>query len=185
MWKFIYKRAFDDDLKISLKNMKKRFKMLNIKIEYEIIEDKTVGFCLLYQIMRNIWHIDYIAIDPLYQNNGYGRLLLNKMIKKYKYLTLECESNLIKYYNKFNFGLILKDYNYHGKKLFLMSNYNINNKEVNDIIIKLNNYNIYLLYTLNILLLMINNIIKFYDLLKKYNVIDKNINYNYYNHVFF
>jgi ribosomal protein S18 acetylase RimI-like enzyme len=51
--------------------------------------------------MRNIWHIDYIAIDPSYQNKGYGRLLLNKMIKKYKYLTLECESNLIKYYNKF------------------------------------------------------------------------------------
>ena len=156
MWKYIYERAFDDDLKISLKNMKKRFKMLNIKIEYEIINNETVGFCLLYQIMKNIWHIDYIAIDPLYQNRGFGKLLLNKIINKYKYLTLECEFNLIKYYKKFNFTLILKDYNYHGKKLFLMSNYNINNKEINNIMIKLNNYNIYLLYTLNILSYILN-----------------------------
>lgn len=184
MWKNIYARAFDDDLKISLQIMKKRFKMLNIKIEYEIIEEKLVGFCLLYNIIKNIWHIDYIGIDPLYQNKGYGKHFLNRIIKKYKYITLECEQKLINYYNKFNFNIILKDYDYHGKKLFLMTNTNINIRLINDIIIKLNNYNIYLLYTITILLLM--NLLSYISF-KLYNdeIIYKNINSYYYDHVIF
>lgn len=184
MWKNIYVRAFNDDLKISLQIMKKRFKMLNIKIEYEIIEDKIVGFCLLYNIIKNIWHIDYIAIDPLYQNKGYGKNFLNKIINKYKYITLECEQKLINYYKKFNFNLILKDYDYHGKKLFLLTNTSLNIKLINDIIIRLNNYNIYLLYTISLLLLM--NILSFlYFKLYNDEIIYKNINSYYYDHVIF
>jgi len=184
MWKCIYERAFDNDLKISLKNMKKRINMLNIKIEYLNINENVVGFCLLYKLTNKIWHIDYIAIDPIYQNKGYGKLLLNIIIKKYKYLSLECENYLINYYKKFNFNILLKDYYYHGFKLYLMTNFFINNKDINTIIIKLNNYNVYLLFTLNILLLMIinylfnNNIISQLDQFK-------HINFNYYDHVIF
>ena len=185
MWKQIYERAFTDELKIPLFIMKKRFNMLNIQVEYLYIDDTIVGFCLLYNIIKKIWHIDYIAIDPLYQNKGYGKLLLTNIINKYKYLTLECEEYFVKYYNKFKFNKIFKDYNYHGKKLYLMSNNNINNRDLDLIITKLNNSNFYMLYTINILLLMIYNLLKlFYNTNIIYNI-KNNIDCYYYEHIIF
>ena len=88
MWKNIYVRAFNDDLKISLQIMKKRFKMLNIKIEYEIIEDKMVGFCLLYNILRVFifiveYNFDKSTIDylKLFINNYNVYIIRCKIMK--------------------------------------------------------------------------------------------------------
>ena len=180
MWKKIYNNAFAHELnlKINFKDLKKRINNLNTDINYLYINNNIVGFAMVFPLYKNIWHIDYIAIDPKFQSLGYGKTLMNQIIKKYKYLSLECENNLVSYYKKFNFIKYNINYNYNGIFLNILLNKQIHNNKLKLLVCKLNNYN------LLCLLVLINYLnIVFYLLSKRlidsYNTL---INYYYYKH---
>jgi len=57
--------------------VKKKYKLLLAKVNQEL-----VGYALIYEIghLSAIW-LDYLAIDPKFQNAGYGTLLFNKIMQ--------------------------------------------------------------------------------------------------------
>ena len=152
MWKSIYDNAFFDEpeFKIKIKNLKKRMNNLNSKIEYLTIDNIKVGFCMLFKNKYNDdnWHLDYFAIDPLYQFKGYGTTLLNLIVSKYKKITLECENSLINYYNKFGFIKCKIKYYYNNLHLNFMSNFN--NSKLKLIANSINNFNLLFFIVFNI-----------------------------------
>ena len=180
MWKKIYNEAFMEkqNEKISLKNIKKRMFNLKSKINYLYVDNNIIGFSMVFNIINNIWHIDYLAIDPKYQSKGYGKLLIKDLIKKYKNLSLECNDKLITYYNKFNFNKHQINYYYDNHKFNIMTNYKSNYDDIKLLINKLNNYNLLTLMTYILIILFIyNNDLKF--------IRYKNITNNYYKHEIF
>ena len=46
------------------------------------INYKTIGVCVLYPINRNMAEIKNVAIDEEYQQQGYGKALMNKVIEE-------------------------------------------------------------------------------------------------------
>lgn len=182
MWKYIYNEAFmnKQEEKLSLKDIKKRMFNLKSKINYLYINGNIIGFGMIFNIINDIWHIDYLAIDPKYQSQGYGKLLLNNLIKKYKKISLECSDKLVSYYNKFNFNKHQINYYYDNHKFNIMTNYKSNYTNIKLLINKLNNYN---LLTLIIYILIISLLYNDNNDLRLIN--NKNITNNYYKHVIF
>jgi glucosamine-phosphate N-acetyltransferase len=93
---------------------------LKLKNNYNIYviekNNKIIGYgCLyidykFYRNCKNVGHIEDIIIDKEYRNNGYSKLILNKLIdisknsNCYK-LILMCDSQYIEYYKKFGFNI--------------------------------------------------------------------------------
>lgn len=144
MWKNIYNEAFMNKIneKICLKKIKKRIFNLKSNIDYLYINNTIVGFGMLFNIIDDIWHLDYLAIDPKYQSMGYGKLLLNNLINKYKKISLECNEKLLSYYYKFGFYKQKINYYYDNHKFNIMINYKTNYTNIKLLINKLNNYNL-------------------------------------------
>jgi GNAT superfamily N-acetyltransferase len=182
MWKKIYNAAFSHELnlKIKSKDLKKRIYNLNSDINYLYSDNKIVGFAMLFPLYKNIWHLDYFAIDPNHQSMGYGKLLMNQILKKYKFISLECEDNLVPYYKKFNFKKFNIDYDYNGTKLNILLNIpNLLNNKISLLVNKLNNYNL-----LNLILLISLNH-TFEKIIKKLSNDSLLIEGNYYKHEIF
>jgi N-acetylglutamate synthase-like GNAT family acetyltransferase len=184
MWKKIYNNAFMNKLneKICLNKIKKRIFNLKSNIDYLYINNEIVGFGMVFNIMNNLWHIDYLAIDPIYQNMGYGKILMNNLINKYKNLSLECNDKLINYYKKFGFIKHNNNYYYDNHQFNIMTNFNIKYNNIKLLINKLNNYNLITLmiyFSYNSLNYDNNNDIR---LINNINMIN---NINYYKHGFF
>jgi ribosomal protein S18 acetylase RimI-like enzyme len=87
-----------------------------------------IGFSFLNFFPKlKLLHLDYISLDKKYQGKGQGSQYLNYIITKFyksnkdiKYLVLECEDHLIKFYEKNGFVKIKQNYFYKGTKLNLM-----------------------------------------------------------------
>lgn len=98
------------------------------------------GFAFLnYFPKLKLIHLDYISLDKKYQGNGNGTKYLKHIIntfytqnKKIKYLILECEDHLVKFYEKNDFHKLNIKYNYFGMRLNLMI-YNFKNCETHEI----------------------------------------------------
>jgi len=113
----MYNNTFPSHLKIKLKIINKN---INNQKYYNccIFGDPNIisGFCL-FQYLHKIKcvEIEYICIDKLQQGRGLSKILFDHIFdnycKKSKYnLTLECETNLIKYYEKLGCRLIPLNY---------------------------------------------------------------------------
>ncbi len=92
------------------------------------------GFALLnFYPKYSLVHLDYVSLDKNYQGKGNGTKYLSHIIqtyylnnKKVKYMVLECENHLVKFYEKNGFVKINFNYWYKGVRMNLMI-YNKNN----------------------------------------------------------
>ena len=59
-------------------------------VYYVYNEDyKIVGYTLIHSDKRKEAHIGHIAIDPEHQKKGYGTYMVNKLMKKFDYITAD------------------------------------------------------------------------------------------------
>lgn len=105
---------FEEKLKRNnIKNILKdiKFKKIKIIIAKDIDKNKNIGLCLGIIKEKNIGEIEIIYIDPEYQKNGTGTVLMEKILKwmddnkvSGKELNV-CFGNesVYKFYEKFNF----------------------------------------------------------------------------------
>jgi GNAT superfamily N-acetyltransferase len=76
------------------------------------IENKKVLGFIIYQFVEKVYiKVDFMLIDKEFQNKGYGKQLINKVISiKPTFIVIECEENTKDYYIKnFNFFELRKD----------------------------------------------------------------------------
>jgi GNAT superfamily N-acetyltransferase len=78
------------------------------------------GFALIYQC-KNVYHLDYLGVDPTTQGKGLGKQLLLELTQRYPKMSLECESHLVPFYTKFGFNEVAKiEYRWNNHILHLM-----------------------------------------------------------------
>lgn len=58
---------------------------------------------MVYPITRRVWQLEYLAVAPEFQSRGFGRLLIEAVIQRFKCVSVDCESSLISYYSRFGF----------------------------------------------------------------------------------
>ena len=145
----IYYNNFDKHLQIH--NFKKRitkYKYYDLWLTNDIynynynnyntyfnVNDKLMGFAFFnYYEKYKILHLDYISLDIQFQGKGNGSKYLLHLIdtfiknnKKVKYLILECEDKLIKFYEKNNFYCTKINYHFYDTKLNLLIYKNFSN----------------------------------------------------------
>ena len=114
-----------------IKKLAKRNKFyereLNASIEYEYIpkkkdnveckglfyidNKKVIGFIIYQFVGKGYIKVDFMLIDKDFQNKGYGKQLINKIIDiKPTFIVIECDKKTKKYYIKnFNFFEINMD----------------------------------------------------------------------------
>lgn len=128
----VYKRAFDSDMRLETNLIKKYIKNKIYNVHILTNDDTLVGFSFVIPLnkysLRNIIHIDYIAIDPNHQGKGYATILMNKILSEYNdnLITLECENKLVKFYEKYGF-LKKTEFQFKGKHM----NFMIRGKQIN------------------------------------------------------
>jgi len=89
---------------------KDKFKDTDFKGLFYIDNKKVVGF-IIYQFIYKVYiKVDFMLIDKDFQNKGYGKQLINKIIDiKPSFIVVECEENTKNYYiNKCDFFEITK-----------------------------------------------------------------------------
>lgn len=113
-----------------IKKLAKRNKFYEIEIDYSIKEEykpkkddieikglfyidnkKVIGF-ITYQYVGKLYiKVDFMLIDKDFQNKGYGKQLINKIISiKPAFIVIECDKKTKEYYIKnFNFFEIIKE----------------------------------------------------------------------------
>lgn len=71
---------------------------------FHVVESgRVVAVAIVYQISARVWQLEYLAVLPECQSRGYGRLLIQAVVSRYRRVSLDCESPLIPYYMKFGF----------------------------------------------------------------------------------
>jgi ribosomal protein S18 acetylase RimI-like enzyme len=136
----IYKRAFNSDIKLEINLIKKYIKRKIYEIKILADNENIFGFSFIIPLqnygIKNIVHIDYIAIDYQHQGKGYANILMNNIIEYYldNSITLECEDKLIKFYEKFGF-IKLREFEFKGKYMnFMIRKNKINIVKTNKIL---------------------------------------------------
>lgn len=86
--------------------------------EWLVLHDEEqaniLGFCIFYRKELCSYEIDYLGIPERYQGKGYGKVLLNEVIKVcfldplITTLELYCVDDKIPFYEKFGFGVVEK-----------------------------------------------------------------------------
>lgn len=115
---YLYDENFTPTNKIPHKKLKYRLDNNIYKAITLEKENNVIGFILvaLFKSIKTIL-IDYLCVDKNYQKFGYGKEFLkylstnNDLFPSYKYLILECQENLLGYYQKNGFHKIPLDYN--------------------------------------------------------------------------
>ena len=79
-----------------------------------------MGFALLVHL-NDIVHIDYLAINNVYRGQGYFGKLMQVILEKYPYLSLECEDTLVQLYSKYGFVNSNIDHTFQGTQLNFMT----------------------------------------------------------------
>lgn len=65
-------------------------------------------------------HLEYLIVNPENQGIGLGKNLLNHVCQIVKTTTLDCENNMIPYYEKYGFTCTANSIYYKGKFLRIM-----------------------------------------------------------------
>lgn len=100
-------KFYEIELDASIEKEYKPKKKDNIEIKglFYIDNKKVIGF-ITYQYVGKLYiKVDFILIDKDFQNKGYGKQLINKIISiKPAFIVIECDKKTKKYYIKnFNF----------------------------------------------------------------------------------
>jgi len=110
----MYKRNFSPHAKISHRLLRKRLKSVYEGITFWT-SNTLIGFALirLYPLIKTVF-LDYLCIDEPFRKFGYGKQFLckdlNELYPMYDNFILECEQNLIGYYQKVGFKPIRLPY---------------------------------------------------------------------------
>ncbi len=112
----------------SRKGLNKQQTYLHPSFSGFLQKSTVAGFALLnFYPKYKLIHLDYISLDKNYQGKGNGSKYLSHIVetfykknKKVKYLVLECENHLVKFYEKNGFTKINFDYYYHSVRMNLM-----------------------------------------------------------------
>lgn len=73
-------------------------------VVFQVIEkSQVVAIAIVYPVTKRVWQLEYLAVTPECQSRGFGRLLIETILRKYTYVSLDCESTLITYYSRFGF----------------------------------------------------------------------------------
>jgi predicted GNAT family N-acyltransferase len=116
---------FPNEIKITKKELHENLFSDTYKMLLLTLNDEIIGAFIYNPIISipNCMFIEYIFIKKEYQNKGYGKKFIQNCLDKlsYKYVMLDCQKNLISYYEKLDFYYVNKcKYNANGVCLYLM-----------------------------------------------------------------
>jgi GNAT superfamily N-acetyltransferase len=88
-----------------------RVDYVDFKGLFYIENKKVLGFIIYQFIDKQYIKVDFMLIDKSFQNKGYGKQLINKVISiRPSFIVIECEKDTKDYYIKnFNFFELRKD----------------------------------------------------------------------------
>ena len=104
----IFDENFPDHIKIEKEILRENLFSGKYKMYALSIRDEIIGAFIYNPIisLSGCVFIEYIFIKKEYQNRGYGKRFIKDCLgklKKYKTIYLDCEKNLISYYEKLDF----------------------------------------------------------------------------------
>lgn len=98
-----------------------------------LLNNKIIGILIYAKLPNNSYFIEYLCVNQEFYKFGIGKSLLNLFLQDLPCdasCGLNCEYNLIGYYQKF--GFILDEFilEYQGEKFFTMTKGNTNGKNI-------------------------------------------------------
>lgn len=94
----LYHKSFISTLKIKSRDISKPKYM-----KYIILDNNAMIGLLIYHFIYDVVYIDYLVIDSVFQNRGYGKNIIKTFIDKYQDVSCDCVHTLVPYYTKLGF----------------------------------------------------------------------------------
>ena len=114
--------------------------MYESSVVFHVIEkSRVVAIAIVYPITKRVWQLEYLAVTPECQSRGFGRLLIESVIRKYTYVSLDCETRLIPYYSRFGFQPLNRWLYYRSTTTCVMITGLTSSREKNQVFMNLSN----------------------------------------------
>lgn len=138
-WGTLYSAYFQKNSELTPEQIQFLLTCGKYNMHFAIIQNKIVGILIYAKLPNNIYFIEYLCVNKEYQKYGIGKKLINIFLLNLPddaSCGLNCEYNVIGYYQKFGFNLDECILDYQGEKFFTMIKGNINGKELLELMFK-------------------------------------------------